>query len=602
MDQEKHFYKDFSFWVVSLLIAITGVVAILNFPTNIISWDTFGYYLYLPQIFIYNDLGLNDIEHLQGIVETYHNTATLYQIWFTETGNWLIRYTSGQAVLFAPFFLIAHAYTVLTGGVADGFSHPYQIALAVGCFCYFMAAVFVLRKVLRHFFSDRITAVTLTLLLLGTNLFCNSILGIASIHSQLFFLYTLLIYFTIRWHQQQTWGNIIAIAVVAGLIILTRPTDVICLLIPFLWQVSSKESLKEKYALCREKFPQILVSVFIVCGIGFVQLCYWKSYAGHWIIDSYNNPGEGMDFFAPHIVQTLFSFRKGWFIYTPLMLITLLGFIPAFRRENGRECAWACLLFVLCNIYLVSCWSCWWYAGSFSQRAYIQSYAVLALPLGFLLQWIDGKSLKIRGLSGVVLGLFCVLNLFQTWQYRHDVIDSKRMTKKAYFANFFQTQRVNCDERFYLIDRAANGEEVMDSARHYTERFLQRLLFEGAGARTDSQTVYTPALRIKYKDITRTDHAWLRIKFRIMPSDSVAHNPGFLTVTFQHHGENYKYRSFPLPNTLKVGEWNDCEVCYLTPEPRTKSDELCLYYWHQGLQPTYLQSIEVWASDIAERD
>ena len=584
-----------SFWTLTAALVVVIVTATACFSPNIISWDTFGYYLYLPQVFINNDLGFSNLEQVQSIVDTYQNTGTLYQIWQTETGDWLIRYTSGQAVLFAPFFLIAHAFTLLTGGVADGFSLPYQIALFAGCLCYFIVAMYLLRRILLYFFSDRTTAFTLLLLILGTNLFANTIFSISGIHSQLFFLYTLLIFFTIRWHNRPTWGNILPIAIACGLISLTRPTDIICLLIPLLWNVYDKNTLLEKWKLCREKLPQLLVTAVIIGAIGSVQLLYWNVYSGHFLIDSYNNPGEGLDFLNPHFAGTLFSFRKGWFIYTPLMLLAFFGFIPLWRRQ--RNCFWPLLTFVILNIYLVSCWSCWWYAGSFGLRAYVQSYAIMVIPLGFLIQSVTEMKRTIQVPFFILAGILLTLNLFQTWQYRHKIIHACDMTRSAYFTNFFKTDAAQCDKSLYLVWRDPSGIEEMDTNRHYTEKFVTKKTFGTDGFQADSTVEFSPAVRIPYKDITKRDHAWMRIRCEIMPCAPVAENPGYLTVTFQHKEKNYKYRSFPLDDSLRVGEWNPLEILYLTPEVRTLNDELVIYYWHQGKQPVRIRNVEVWASE-----
>ncbi|MBK6776976.1 MAG: hypothetical protein IPG74_14450 [Flavobacteriales bacterium] len=61
---------------------------------------------------------------------------------------------------------------------------------------------------------------------------------------------------------------------------------------------------------------------------------YWKVYAGSFFWDSYQNPGEGLDIFYPHIHNFLFSFRKGWLLYSPLIALALLGFIPLWRRHR----------------------------------------------------------------------------------------------------------------------------------------------------------------------------------------------------------------------------------------------------------------------------
>lgn len=587
-------HKEVSYWTLLILICLIVITAIINFPTNILSWDTFGYYLYLPQLFIYNDLGINDIGHLQSIVDTYHNTGTLYQIWETETGNQLIRYTSGQAVMFAPFFLIAHLFTLATGGVADGFSLPYQIAIFAGCMCYFIIAMYILRRILRHFFSDKVTAVTLGLLLIGTNLLANTLFGIACIHAQLFFLYTILIYYTIQWHQNPSWKNIIPLAIASGLIILTRPTDIICLLIPFMWNIFDISSFKDKVRLCLQKYPQIIASA-IIAIIGSIQIIYWKVFANHFILDSYNNPGEGMEFFHPYIKETLFSFRKGWFVYTPLMFIALIGLIPAFKR--GKECFVPCLLFVICNIYLVSCWSCWWYAGSFGQRAYIQSYALMSLPLGFFIQYVLDRNNRIKPLILTILGLFCGLNIFQTWQYHQRIISASRMTREAYFSNFFRIDKNTCDESLLLIHRDASGIEVMDSTRNYTEHWVKTQLYDGEGFMIAPTIEFSPAVQIPYHQITTNDHAWMRIVFWVKPLEEITENAGYFTVTFQHKGGNYKYRSMPLSSQLKIGEWNKVEINYLTPEVRDDNDVLSIYYWNTGNSHLLIKKIDIYASE-----
>ena len=583
-----------SLLALSVVVAAALTLTIVFFPTNIISWDVFGYYLYLPQLFIYNDLGINNIDNLNSIVETYNNTATLYQIWQTETGDWLIRYTSGQAIMFAPTFFIAHAAALLTDFPADGFSLPYQIGLLAGCFIYFVVALELLRHILLHFFNDKITALTILLLFFGTNLLANTIFNIAGIHSQLFFLYTIIILFTIRWHENQTWKNILPIAFATGLVIITRPTDVICLLIPLLWNVFDKKSFKAKFELLSSHLPQLIVSTAIVCAIGSLQMVYWKIFSGHFLIDSYNNPAEGLDFLFPHLYGVLFSFRKGWFVYTPLMLVAMAGFIVMWHRN--RKVFTALFTFMLLDIYLVSCWSCWWYAVSFSQRAFVQAYVVMAIPLGFVIQYFNESKTRLKLPFYFVVLALVSLNIFQTWQFEEQIIHGSRMTKAAYFANFFKTNADDCDTQLLLIERNASGIECMDSTRKYVEKFVTEKNFGENGFVTDSEASFTPALEIPYKNITQNDHAWLRISCTAMLLDSSATDNGLLVVTFYHKG-NYKYRTFPLPENMPIGEWCEFEVSYLTPEVRTPKDPLCVYFWNTTGKPIAVKRFAVWASE-----
>jgi len=49
-------------------------------PRNILSWDTFGYHLYLPAVLIHQDPGVHDPTWVKEAVDTYNSSGSLYQI------------------------------------------------------------------------------------------------------------------------------------------------------------------------------------------------------------------------------------------------------------------------------------------------------------------------------------------------------------------------------------------------------------------------------------------------------------------------------------------------------------------------------------------
>ena len=122
--------------------------------TNVLGWDVFSYYIYLPATFIYNDPGMVNQLVIDRIFEQYQPSGTVYQIYRLPNGNWVSMYSMGFAILYAPFFFIAHGWALLSGGVypADGFSFPYQYCIGNGVMIYIVAGIFVIRKVLLHFF------------------------------------------------------------------------------------------------------------------------------------------------------------------------------------------------------------------------------------------------------------------------------------------------------------------------------------------------------------------------------------------------------------------------------------------------------------------
>lgn len=108
------------------------------------------------------------IEH---IFQQYNPSGTFYQAYQLPNGNWVSMYSSGFAILFSPFFFIAHFWASTGAYPADGFSFPYQFCIGNGVMIYIVAGIFLTRKVLLHFFTDTIVSIVLVLLLLGTNYF-----------------------------------------------------------------------------------------------------------------------------------------------------------------------------------------------------------------------------------------------------------------------------------------------------------------------------------------------------------------------------------------------------------------------------------------------
>lgn len=166
-------------------------------PLKITTWDAFGYYLYLPSIFIYKDV--KKLEWLDEIDKKYYLTGGyLYQAQKHPNGNYFIKYLGGVALLQSPFFFVAHQIAKHSKWEADGFSAPYQWCLGIGVILYCILAIFLLRSVLLRFYNDWITTITILLLLLATNAVQYICYDNAMCHAYIFPLYVVVLYTTIR--------------------------------------------------------------------------------------------------------------------------------------------------------------------------------------------------------------------------------------------------------------------------------------------------------------------------------------------------------------------------------------------------------------------
>lgn len=595
----------YSVLVIVLLGIILIVFRILTPPYKIISWDVFGYYLYLPAKFIYHNLSLTDQSWLKVLFDKYEITTTLYQAVQLPNGNWIMKYSMGLAILYTPFFFIAHMIASLTGNPADGLSLPYQYTLAAGGILFALIGLVYFRKVLSHFFSERTTIILLIIIFAGTNYFqLTAFDGTLLSHNFLFTLYAMLIWFTIRWHENPKYLTVIKIGSLCGLMILIRPTEVVCLLIPIIWNIYNKDTFLQKYFLVRKHFFHLIIAGLAILIIFLPQIIYWKIISGQFFYYSYTNPGEGFEFVRPYILKFLFSFRKGWFIYTPVMVFAIIGFYNLYK--NNRKIFPAVFLVFIISLYLISSWSCWWYAGgSFSSRSLVPIYTLLALPMGYFIEDILRKK-KLLFILGIIVVFLITLNLFQTWQFEKGILSKERMTRAYYFAVFGKTSVNKKDLKLLLVDRSADIVESFNNESNYIKRTLCSFTFDdqkdsviishtGKGSqKLNGSYPYSAGPDIMFKDITSKDHAWIRAGVWIYIPETYSEELPLLVITFHHKGEAYKYRTVEIPkDSLIKGQWKYLTADYLTPEVRSPEDNLKVYIWHRGQQDIWIDDLVV---------
>ncbi|MEA3464278.1 MAG: hypothetical protein U9R14_04390, partial [Patescibacteria group bacterium] len=200
---KKGFNFKFSWGTILLLIVIIPVINLFlqmwEKDEGVIIWDIKSYYAYLPATIIYNDLSL----------EFMDEDPDFFGKWIwpieTPTGKRCIVTSMGLSFLYSPFFLTSHAYASLSSKYeANGYTVPYHVGLIFSAFFYFILGMYYLRKVLKRFFSENVTALTLFLVALGTNLFYYTTYEAPMAHCYSFALISIFFYFVIKWHDKKT--------------------------------------------------------------------------------------------------------------------------------------------------------------------------------------------------------------------------------------------------------------------------------------------------------------------------------------------------------------------------------------------------------------
>jgi hypothetical protein len=407
---------------------------------EVFDWDMGGYYSYLPATFLYDDLGRADSlallvqAHKQQRVPGVLYSATRLGIHRLLNGKSLAKYPLGVALSELPWFGGAHLYARLHGDVPNGFSRPYQQAMMVAGLFYGILGLWVVRKLLHHYYSDAVTAWALAGIGLGTNFFSYASFEAAMSHAVLFLWQASLLYCTVRWYEAPRRRWAVGIGLFLGLATLTRFTEAIYGLIPLTWGLSSAAAWRQRPGLLSRHVGQVALAGGLALAVVSIQFCCWYAVSGHWLVDGY--AGEYFDFGHPHLQEGLFSFRKGWLLYTPLMGLTLGLGLFSLRRYVPVALPPAVILLPPL-FYLTFSWEQWWYGGGFSARTLISVYPLLALPLGALVA-VSAACGRWPKVGVRLLLVACIgLNLWQTWQYMAGILPYDNTTAALYQERFF---------------------------------------------------------------------------------------------------------------------------------------------------------------------
>lgn len=419
----------FALFFISLSLFVVNKRAILE--NDILVSDASEYYSYLPSALIYHDLDFNFVNDTNNIPSgkiTYIKSAI---------GKPVIKMGMGLAIANSPFFLTAHFYSRLFGYESNGYSLPYYYGIRIASLFYVSLACALLVILLSSFVGFLISLLSVGLILFGTNLLNYIIYQPGMSHAISFSFGVFFIYTMLLWFEQGRARWLYLLALIFGIIVLIRPTNLFIIVFPLFYQVQSVKDLGHRISLFSK-----LRSFYVAIGLFFLvilpQLIYWKVQTGSFFVSTYGLKGEGFFFLNPQIGKVLFSFRNGWLIYTPIMIFSLLGIIALYNY--GRRWFLPVLTYFTLNLFLISSWWCWWFIG-YGHRAFIDLYGVLAIPMGYLLFVVLHKSKIVLAFLVPVFLFLIHVNYNQTKLYRSTIIHYDSMTEETWKESWLSKPR-----------------------------------------------------------------------------------------------------------------------------------------------------------------
>lgn len=434
LNSKLRFFRQWKFSnyaiVLTALILLFRIFYVAEYKSPKYVWggDVMHYYAYLPALLVYHDLRLDFVKE--------NPSAFKHTFWpvTAPNGNLVIMTTMGTAIMYAPFVVPCHYFLKLTGQEAMGFSFPYKLALVLSSLFYTILGFILIRKMLKAYFSDVAVGLTLLCTMFATNFIYYATREASFSHAYSFFLITWLAYNTSNYYKKPGIAKAVLIGISAGLIALVRPTNMVALILIPLWNIGSVNDIKNRISMLVHRWKEVLVLFLAFLLVITPQIVYWKMTSGQFFFNGY---GEGGRFFFgnPQFANILLSYRKGWLVYTPVMVVALLGFIPLYR--NQRQLFVPVLSYVLINIYVLASWWLWWYGGSYGNRGFIDMYGLLTFPMAAVFHYfLIQRKWWVRMVSFVIALLFIGHNTFQVIQYFNGAIHYVSMTKEAYWDSF----------------------------------------------------------------------------------------------------------------------------------------------------------------------
>jgi len=576
------------------IILLIYVIAFVAFKSPEQAWDRVinsdgkGYYAYLPAIFIYKDLRFGFVEKYEA--DYYPGNRSVFKEFRNSAdGRTVNKYFPGLAIVWLPFFLSAHLATLVAGLPADGYSIIYQYAIAISALLFLYLGIRWTMTLLNTFGAGRKAAALIAMAIgLGTNLLFFTIVEASMTHVYSFALIAGFMLTCHRlFHDRQKVWVIIAPALFV-LIVMIRPTNaLILLLVPFL--AGSTNKLKESFKLAWSRKGRLAEGMIPAVILAAIPPVLWYLQTRCWLPYTYGE--ERLDFLHPHMLNILFSYNRGWFVYTPLAFLSLAG-LPVLFRENRYRFGWM-LAFLLLYIYVASCWWVWYYASKCGQRVFIDIFPVVALLLFHALKLFNSQAW--RKIMACVILFLVLLNLLQFYQHARWIFPPYDITRQIYRESFFSLTRkakVFLPEEGIVAGRSYRNdmEKEMGWMNPATRTGSEHHLGQWSSAITHEMP-YSAGLEAGIDSLFLTANRLIRVESEVLTHDEKT--GGTLVVDYQLDGKSLSYNVLDLNNYVRRGRWTRIQAGFYVPADMPPGGTVKIYFFIPSEDKT------IWIDDLA---
>jgi hypothetical protein len=522
------------------------------------------YYSYLISVFIDHNLG--------------NQNAGPWYIITTPTGTINV-HTLGVSLLLLPFFAIGYIFASFTGAELNGVSAPFMVMVSLGALCYLTLGLHQLKKLLIGFgIKDKWMAITLLLLFFGTNLLNYALYEPSMSHVYSFALISTFLYSFKKFSEGFSRKYLYVCALVLGLIILVRPVNaLIVLTTPFL--AGSFVNFKKVIIEIFQNKKYLIVSASFFLGTLFIQSVTWYAQNGYFLQWSYKS--DGFYFDTPHIWSILLGFSSGLFIYTPLCLVALFGFIPLYKQNKFR--AVVLLLFLAFSYYFFSCFWAYTYFEGLGIRTFVDYYALYALLLAMFLTYVESKKIKFAALGTAILS--SAMGLIFSYQYQAEILPRAGMNFVKFKYIFLNTG----DSYRCVLGGCMDMEPYYETVPEKIYSYNQDEVY------TYDSNEFGLAYKIDSLKL-RSNKLYVKVDLNRKENDLNSSQKALLVVHVQaKNGDSKNYQAYRL-NDVPAShccDWEKLNYKVSIPDKVEPGDKLSVYIWNKEKQQFLIDKFSV---------
>lgn len=432
----------------AFVMALLFLVSLPFITPRVAASDEIEYFAYLPSILFDGDLNFrNQYEYFCNLdsncVSPTFRKTFLDQ--FTATGMQINFGPLGTAVLWLPFYLVAHVLALGLQNLnpdfaANGYSPPYIFAVCFASVLYGWLGIYLAYRIARSYFHEWVALGAALVVLFATNAVYYMYVAPAFSHAASLFASALFVYLWWRTRDSRALGNWrhwFWLGASGGLMTMVREQEAVFFVMPFVEGVYTAFRVFRSHEKSAALRTWLLGAVAMVLGafLFFIpQLVSYRILNGNFL--PARNVTDKFTWDGAHILDVLFSNFHGLITWTPVVAFAVLGLFFLWRRDKIMAAAF--LLALASETFLLGSFSTWFGGAAFGGRRFINCTVLFVVGLAAFADGIGTRVPRPLLVGGgallIVWNLFFIIQFVTGMVPREQPVDMLAMAQNQVLA------------------------------------------------------------------------------------------------------------------------------------------------------------------------